>query len=93
MLEITPQIGDLRDRCRKLGTRNLVKSRVFRREGSLFTHQVDSELTPVAVDLVGLGVADGGEVDGLRGVDAAGVDHQLQGLQRQRGVLPLCAEI
>ena len=58
----------------------------------LCTYQVDPELLAVAVDLVGLGVADGGEVDGPRGVDAAGVDHQLQGLQRQRRVLPLRAE-
>ena len=58
----------------------------------LCTYQVDPELLAVAVDLVGLGVADGGEVDGPRGVDAAGVDHQLQGLQRQRWVLPLRAE-
>ena len=59
---------------------------------SHFTYQVDPELAPVAVDLVRFGVADGGEVDGPRGVDADGVDHQLQGLQRQRGVLPLRAE-
>ena len=61
-------------------------------ESTKQTYQVDPELAAVAVDLVCLRVADGGEVDGPRGVEAVGVDHQLQGLQRQRGVLPLRAE-
>ena len=58
----------------------------------ILAYQIDSELPAISVDFVRLGVADGGEVDGLGGVEAAGVDHKLQRLQRQRRVLPLGAE-
>ena len=44
-------------------------------------------MVEIGVNRHDFGVGDGGQVDRLGGVDAAGVDQQLKGLERNRRVL------
>ncbi len=48
-------------------------------------------MVEIRIDGNDFGVGDGGQVDGLRGVQTTGVDQQLQRLQSNRRILTFCA--
>jgi len=48
-------------------------------------------MVKIRIDRNDFGVGDGGQVDGLRGVQTTGVDQQLQRLQSNRRILTFCA--
>ncbi len=49
--------------------------------------EINSEMVEIRIDGNDFGVGDGGQVDGLRGVQTTGVDQQLQRLQSNRRIL------